>query len=156
MQAALIVGCVLGDVNHRTAIFPAKRKALQHAAGDQQHRGDHAKARPDMGFKPLVIGQQADRDGGHAHHRDGDQECALAAVFVAHLAKHQCAQRAHDEANREGEQCEHKCLRVGQASIEMFGDDRRQDRENEKVVPLKNGASRAGGDDLAAFGGVDG
>ena len=85
-------------------------------------------------------GQQADGESGEPHQRDGDQERALAAGAVADLAEYQRAERARDEAKREGEQRENKRLRIRQAGDEQRRYDGRDRAVNEEIVPLENGA----------------
>ena len=62
---------MLGNIDRRAAIFAAERDALEDAQDDEQGGCD----RPDLG----VGRKETDQESRPAHHRDRDQERALAA-----------------------------------------------------------------------------
>ena len=81
---------VFGHIGCGTAIFAAKRKALQQAERDQQDRRDPADLR--------VGRQQADRECREAHDHDGDEEGVFAADKVAEPSEDQGAEWPNQEA----------------------------------------------------------
>ena len=81
---------MFGNVGGSTTVLTAQGQALQDAQADQDDGRGHA----DRG----IAGQHADDEGRQAHDQDGDQEGVLAADHVAQAAKHQRAERSHDEA----------------------------------------------------------
>lgn len=95
-EAALLCGRMFGHIDGGPAVLSAQGKTLRDPEEDQEdwrRDADLAKVR-----------QKADRDGGDAHHGDGDQEGGLASCLVAEPAEHQGPQGPHDEADTKGQQ----------------------------------------------------
>ena len=86
--------------------YATEREALEEAHEHQQHRCRDADAR--------VRRQDADHEGRDAHDDDGDEEGVFAADQIAKTAEHQRAERAHQEAGSECQQCEDVagCFRI--------------------------------------------
>ncbi|MGY3510032.1 hypothetical protein ACVIQY_003007 [Bradyrhizobium sp. USDA 3051] len=137
--AALAVRSMLRDVGGRTAIFTAEREALGETQRDQDDRGRDA----DGGS----VGQQADDESRQTHDQDGDEESVFAADDVADTAEHDRAERAHQEAGREGQQREDVagCRRIGRE--ELRADDAGQRTVEIEIVPLEDGTERGGEND---------
>ena len=90
--AALVLRCVLGDVDRRAAIFAAKCEALdepQRNQHDRRHDAPSGKAR-----------QHADEERPDAHQRHRDKERVFAADQVAKMAEDQRAKRAAPRSRR--------------------------------------------------------
>ncbi|MGY3462241.1 hypothetical protein ACVWW5_007691 [Bradyrhizobium sp. LM3.4] len=130
---------MLRDVGRRTAIFTAERQALGEAQRDQDDRGRDANGRR--------VGQQADDEGRQTHDQDGDEECVFAADDVADTAEHDRAERAHQEACREGQQREDVAGCRGIGREELRADDAGQRPVKIEVVPLEDGTERGGEND---------
>jgi hypothetical protein len=113
---------------------------LQHAQGNQDHRGCDA----DGG----VVRQDTHDERGQTHDQDGHQEGVFAADHVAEASEHQRAEWAHDEAGREREQREDEGGTFVEPAEELLGNDGCERAVKVKVVPLEHGAERGGEDDL--------
>ncbi len=81
----------LVDHDRRPAPLAAQRQALHHAQQHQQHR--RQRARGGIGR------QQADAEGGQAHHQQRDDQDRLAAHLVAEVAKDRRTQRPRHEGH---------------------------------------------------------
>ena len=90
VQAALVVGRVLGDVDRGAAVLAAEGQALEQPQDHQDGRREDADLR--------VGRQKADQGGRAAHDRDGQQEGVLAADDVADAAEDHRAERSDGEA----------------------------------------------------------
>ncbi len=106
---------MFGDIDRGPAIFAADREALRHAQQHQQPWGEQADG--------IVVRQEADSEGGHAHDRDGHEESALAACAIADVAEHHGAERAHEKSGGESEEGEDVALDIARAGKEVLGDD---------------------------------
>ena len=103
VQTALVDGRVLCQKRCSTGIFARSREALHHAQRKQQHRGEQA--------DHSVGGQAADQERSTAHQQDRSGEGPFTTLFIAHVAPEHCADRTHEEREREdGERLE-KCDR---------------------------------------------
>ena len=122
---------MFGHIGRRTAIFAAERQALQQTQTDQDDR------RRDTNGGG--VGQQADDEGRQAHDQNCDQEGVFAADDVADPAEHDGAERTHQEASSERQQCEDVAggRRIG--AEKLRADDARERAVQVKIVPFKNG-----------------
>ena len=84
---------MLSDVDRGTAIFAAKRNALENAKNDQQYRA--------RGSRLRIGWNEADQESRSAHQRDGDKESAFAAEAVADDAEYQRSERAKGKSGGE-------------------------------------------------------
>ena len=148
VEAALAVGDVLGDVDRGAAVFAAQGQALQDA-NQQQSDGRE----PSGG---LIGGQQADDGGGAAHNRQRDEEGVLAPDEVADPSEEECAEGAHDKADREGGEIGDVGEGVVARRIELQGEHSRETTEDVEVVPFDHGADGGGENHSpdAVFGGT--
>ena len=87
---------MLGDIGRRPAVFAAERQTLEHAQAHQNDGREHADA--------VVARQNADEKGRQAHDHDGDQEGVFAPHEIAERTEDEGAERADEEAGREGEE----------------------------------------------------
>ncbi len=132
---------MFGDIGSRTAILAAQCQALQDAQGNQDDRS----CNPDSG----VIRQDADDEGRCAHDQDRHQEGEFTTDHVAQAAKHQRAERSHDEARGKCQQCKNEAgIRIC-AGEELLGDDCCQRAVQVEVVPFEYGAQGRGKNDFA-------
>ena len=131
---ALAVGSMLGHVGGCAAILTAQRQALQQTQTDQDDRCSHADA--GVGW------QDAHDESGQTHDQNGHQEGVLATDHVAQSAKHQCAERTHDETGGESQQGKNEGRPGIQSTEELLGDDGRQRTIQIKVVPLEHRTQR--------------
>ena len=130
--AAFVRGRMFGNIDGRAAIFAADGKPLQHAQADQQPWRCETDG--------VRIGKKAGDERRQAHHRDGDEEGALAACAVAEPSKKHRAKGAREEACREGQKGEDVALRLTGAGEEVFGNDRRNGAVDEEVIPFEHRA----------------
>ncbi|MNS73253.1 hypothetical protein D3C72_1066880 [compost metagenome] len=109
---------MLGHIGCRAAILATQCQTLQHA----QHDQDDGRCHADAG----VVGQDTDDEGRGTHQQDGDQKGVLAADHVPQAAKHQRAERPHDEACGECQQRKNEGRGGIEPRKELLGDDGRQ------------------------------
>jgi hypothetical protein len=129
---------VLGDDQDRAAPLAAEREALHEPQDHEQDRREHPDRR--------VPGQQADREGRHAHQQQAEHEQLLAPDAVAEVAEHEPAERPRHEADGEGRQrLERPGRGVGGREEDRGEDDRGRHPVEEEVVPLDRGAGHARG-----------
>ena len=70
---------MLGDIRDRAAVLAAQGEPLDQPEDEQDHRSEHTDLR--------IRGNEPDQGRGETHTREGNQECVLAADFVADPAK---------------------------------------------------------------------
>ncbi len=122
---------MLGHIGGSTAIFTAKRQALQEAQGHEQERRKPADCRKGR--------QEANREGRNAHHHHGDEEGVFPADHVAKAAKHQGAEGAHQEACGIGCKSREQGRRIIPGREEKGGEKRRQCGVEIEIIPFENG-----------------
>ena len=93
VEAALVVGNVLGDIDGRAAVLTAESETLQKA---KQEKDDRCRV-ADL----LVRRQKADQERRQSHDRQRDHERVLASDQIADAAEDERAERTDDEAGRE-------------------------------------------------------
>ncbi|MCY1219483.1 hypothetical protein D9M72_314610 [compost metagenome] len=127
----------LVDHDRRPAPLAAQGQALHHAQQHQQRR--RQRARGGIGR------QQADTEGGQAHHQQRDDQDRLAAHLVAEVAKDRRTQRPRHESHAvAGKGQQRRGQRIALRE-EQLGEDQRGGRSvDEVVVELKRGAGQAG------------
>jgi hypothetical protein len=81
--AALVLTRVLGNIDRSTTVLASDCEPLEEAQRREQYR----RTPPDIS----VDRQQADQKRRSTHHRDGDEECVLAANEIANPAEQQGA-----------------------------------------------------------------
>src|SRR5699024_8716842 len=81
---------------HGTAPLTADAKALRHTQYYEQDRCGHADS--------VVTRQEADREGGHTHHEQGQHEHRLATELVTEVTEDQSAEGTGNEGDSEGTQ----------------------------------------------------
>ena len=96
VETSPFVGHVFGNVNRGAAVLPTERESLQHS----DHQQDDRRGDADGG----VSGKKADQRGGAAHNQEGDEKRILAPNEIADAPEEECAERAHDEADRKRRQ----------------------------------------------------
>ncbi|KCB28921.1 hypothetical protein L543_3218 [Bordetella hinzii L60] len=142
-QAAAPGLAMLGDIDHRAAVFAAHGQALDDAQRQQQDPRQVAGA--------FIAGQAADQDGRAPHHDHGDQKGVLAAQAVAEIAEQHRPQRPDDKAHRQRAQCGQQ----GDGGIVLrkkhLAHEDGQRAIDEKVVPLEQRPDRGRHDHLALF-----
>ena len=151
VEALLALGRVLGGHEDGAAPLAADADALEEAQGHEQDRGPDADG--------VVVGQQADADGGRAHEQQRGDQHRLAAGLVTEVAHDHAAEGAGDEADREGGERGEGAGEVGATGEELRAEhEGRGGAVDEEVVPLDRRADEAARDgppqQLAALGGA--
>jgi hypothetical protein len=125
---------------------PAPLAAEPQPLDDPEHHQQDGRGHADGG----IGRQQADEEGGDAHHQQGHHQHGLAAQLVAVVAEDDPADGAGDEpGGRGGEGQQRAGKRVGVGEEQLVEDQGRSRAIEEEVVPLQGGADQAGDDDLA-------
>ena len=145
IEAALVLGRVLGDVDRGAAVLPAERETLEQAQPDQRDRRRDAPGR--------VARQEADGERAQPHQGHGDEERIFAADEIAEPPEEQRAERTHRKPGREGEQGEDEGGRGVDPGEELHRQDGSERSVDVEVVPFENGAERRGEDDQPLVGG---
>ncbi|KAG1441862.1 hypothetical protein G6F57_018590 [Rhizopus arrhizus] len=139
---ALALRGVLDEEGGGAADFAAGRKALQHAAADDEQRGAHANGGVGRGSRDQ---QRAD---GHQH--DGQGQRGFAAGAVAIRAQHQRTQWPNHEAQPERQERGHQLHGRVFVVEEVLPDVHREQGVDREVIPLQRVACRCRDDGLAA------
>ncbi len=114
--------------------FAADRETLQHPEEDEQDRCPHS----DL----CVGGQQADADGGDAHHDQRDHQGVLAADAVAEVTEDDAADGSGEEPGPQGHERQQRrdARREFVGEEDLAEDERRRRSVDVEVVPLDGGA----------------
>ncbi|MDT4870339.1 hypothetical protein FQZ97_1054120 [compost metagenome] len=139
-QERLELGVLFGQVGVRGAELATRGKTLQQAARHQRHRRECADGR--------VGGDKRHQRGADQHQRGGQGQGGLAPLLVGVDAQQDGAHRADQVGTREGQEAEQQGgLRVV-GREEQPRDRQREQRIDQQVVPLEEGAD-VGGHDIA-------
>ena len=127
-EAAVLVGCILGQKARAAAVFAAGRKALQAPQQQQQQRGDNADR--------VVAGQQTDRSVDARHQQDHQRQDTVPADAIAEGPEQEAAERSHEERRREDRERVEQCRGVVTRWEEVGRDEGGQEAVDREVEPL--------------------
>ena len=122
---------MFGDIDCRSAIFPAKRQSLKTAHEQEQP------CRPDT--RSFKSRQQTDRCSGNAHQGDCDKKRIFPANLVAEISKQYRAERPHAETCTKN--CKRRQCRSGRVvgGKKQLPDQRCQYAVYEEIIPFEYG-----------------
>jgi len=138
-QATAAFRCAFDQEHHRAGIFPADRKALDHAQQGERNRCQKPERR--------VSRQQSDQKGRDRHGGNRQGQRGAPSEPVADMADQRASDRPHQIAERKhAERRKQLGYRILMRE-ELAADRRREIAVDRKVVPLEHIADRAGGND---------
>src|SRR5699024_137955 len=101
----------------------------------------------------VVTRQEADREGGHTHHEQGQHKHRLAAEFVTEVTEDQSAEGTGNEGDREGTQGSQLTGQRVEGREELLVEhEHGSGAEEEIVVPFDRGTDETGKSDLCRIG----